>query len=102
MSKEYFINPVPRTDGKYTVHRHGCPLMPGRARKICLGRFNSRSEVLEKWAPVYKFLVFCPFCLKVHESDSVKSTADSEKGEDKVSFSTIQHSWMNTLFCSVS
>ena len=102
MGKKYFINPVPTTSGKYTIHKDGCPLMPGGGRKICIGRFHSLSEVKEKWKGLHKVLAFCPFCLKAHESASLKATADAEAGPGKASFSMIKHSLMNTFFCSVS
>lgn len=66
MGEKYFICTKPRTDGMYSIHREGCPFLPGRGKHIFLGTFQSGRSAYEEGQKYFKAAVICRFCLKEH------------------------------------
>jgi len=66
MGEKYFISTKPRTDGAYSIHREGCPFIPGRGKHIFLGTFKSVKSAFDEGQKYFKAAGICRFCLKEH------------------------------------
>ena len=69
MGDKYFINTKPRTDGTYSIHKEGCPFLPGRGKHIFLGKFQSVKSAFGEGQKYFKAAVICRFCIKEYRPE---------------------------------
>ena len=66
MGNRYFISTRPRADGSHTVHREGCPFIPGEEQHLFLGNYDTLEGAVNEGNKYYKITGICVFCLKDH------------------------------------
>jgi hypothetical protein len=64
MGVKYYISTTPRTNGSHTVHKDGCPFLPGRGKQIFLGNYQSVKNAVAEGRKYFKNTGCCIFCMK--------------------------------------
>lgn len=66
MAEKYYISTKPRADGTYSIHKEGCPFIPGRGKHIFLGTYQSVKSAFDEGQKYFKAAGICRYCLKEH------------------------------------
>ena len=63
MEKKYFISMKPLINGTYSIHKEGCPFLPGQEKHIYLGTFQSVKSAIDEGQKYSEAAGICRFCL---------------------------------------
>lgn len=69
---EYYLNKMPRRDGKHELHLSICLFAPNELNRIELGEFHDCDEAIEYARNIEPNIVGCLFCSPLcYESENI-------------------------------
>ncbi len=61
---KYYLNNKPLANGNFSVHKEGCPFLPGFEKRISLGIFDSCYAAINAAKKIRLKSDGCYFCIK--------------------------------------
>lgn len=101
MATIYYIGTRPHVNGRFFIHKQGCPLLPSPGKRIKLGTFLSPEKAAYAGNKYSDNPATCRFCIHHAESERSEPAVIGEAPE-LITRGGIKKSWESPFFCGVN
>lgn len=88
----FYVDVKPRTNNYHIVHREGCPFLPEKEKRICLGANFKAQYALSEAKSYFSKSECCRFCMKEEQKERKELIFDEILYSDSYPVSSKIHS----------